>query len=207
MIAKTWKTIAVFLSLIICIFGSLACADAKHLTEEFAPPAFDDTPRATEADLLACYDDDDDASGTVDIDFPIYDDYAPFPDATEVDLVEKYQMSVKASIWNDFMPGSASGYTRSNNFIQISSSTQELYLPSIEISVKIVGASYNLTRNFAYYPSGSHGGDFRSTEPFHIGGEYTLYATIKILNDVLNHSQAATACSAWRECNAIDISS
>ena len=111
----------------------------------------------------------------------------PFSEATEANLVEKYELSFNANIWNDYMPGGDfSKYKKSIHYVQLS--TQE-EITDIKMSVEILTASKHFVRTFADIykgvktPRGAY--DFRATEDFRLDdGEYwTMNVTIKIGNE------------------------
>jgi len=106
----------------------------------------------------------------------------PFTDATQANLVERYNLTFTAYIWNDYQPFVAYP-PRSTHFVGINSS-QDFDLSRVQMSVQIVTSRVNITRTFTLrtYGGGSLGGDFRSTEIFRLNDDerFTLYVSILV---------------------------
>jgi hypothetical protein len=109
-------------------------------------------------------------------------------DAKEVDnLLEKYDLSLKAYIWNDYMPPPSSEYSLCS--ISFDSAAE---LPPMEVSATIITERITLPDielYDIYKGNGTYGllfrKDFRPVNGFHLNDneEYTIKITVKIFGE------------------------
>jgi len=108
-------------------------------------------------------------------------------DDTETNLIEKYQLTIEAYVWNDYMP-IVPQPLRSTHFVSIHSPQPMCPIEyDIQMSVRIVTSSVDIVRTFVYFQGSIPLGylDFRSTEIFRLNNNetFTMYITIRILDE------------------------
>ena len=104
----------------------------------------------------------------------------PFSGIPEADLVEKYQLTFEAHIWNDYMPPVLEERP-SISYITIMTGRPWIDT-AMDVSVTIVTATKTFTRT---YVNSEYGSEYRSTENFRLDDneDYTMYITICVFGE------------------------